>query len=133
MNLERVCPVFPVRSVSRALDHYRSLGFTADAYGEKAEGDPIYGFVSRGSVELHLSRTPSLDPNRNTSACYLYVDDAQAVYEAWLSAGVAGRFEAPTDTPYAMREFTYVDPDGNHLRVGSQHQRGTRRHTTEGA
>ena len=119
MNLERVCPILPVRSVARALEHYRSLGFTADAYGEKADEDSIYGFVTRGSVELHLSRTPELDASRNTAACYLYVDDAQTVFDAWRAAGVAGRLDAPKDMPYAMREFVHVDPDGNLLRVGS--------------
>jgi hypothetical protein len=29
-----------------------------------------------------------------------------------------GRLVAPHDTPYALREFAYVDPDGTTHRVG---------------
>jgi hypothetical protein len=119
VTFTRVAPIFPVRSVSAALAHYRALGFTADAYGEQAEGDPIYGFLSWGPVELHLARTPDLDPRTTTAACYLYVDDADALHEAWIASGAGGRFVAPTDTPYGLRELAHVDPDGNLLRAGS--------------
>jgi predicted enzyme related to lactoylglutathione lyase len=114
-----VAPVLPVRSVARALEHYRKLGFTAKAYAEQADGDPVYGFLSRGKIELHLSRFAELDPKRNTSACYLYVDDADALYAEWRAAGAGGRLDAPEDTPYQLRELVHVDPDGNLLRVGS--------------
>ena len=36
-----------------------------------------------------------------------------------VAAGVEDRLRAPFDTPYGLREFGYVDPDGNLLRVGS--------------
>jgi uncharacterized glyoxalase superfamily protein PhnB len=115
----RVSPILPVRNVTAALAHYAKLGFEASAYGEKAGGDPIYAFVSWGPVELHLARFPDLDPKTSSSACYLYVDDANALHAQWLVAGVGGKSTAPIDTPYGLREFTHVDPDGNLLRVGS--------------
>src|SRR5690242_299679 len=64
VTFERVAPVFPVRNVARALELYRKLGFKVDAYGEPgtSESDPIYGFLSWGPVELHLSRFAELDP-----------------------------------------------------------------------
>jgi hypothetical protein len=121
VDVERVAPVFPVRNVRTALDRYRLLGFEADAYGEPGASadDPAYGFLSLGKVEIHLSRFRELDPKASTSACYLYVDDADALHAAWTAAGVEGRFHSPKDTPYGLREFAYVDPDGNLLRVGS--------------
>jgi uncharacterized glyoxalase superfamily protein PhnB len=64
-----------------------------------------------------------LDPKTTTSVCYLFVDDADAVYAAWTAAGVEGRFRAPVETTYGKREFGYVDPDGNLLRVGSSMKR----------
>jgi predicted enzyme related to lactoylglutathione lyase len=117
---KRVAPVLPVRSVTRALDHYRKLGFSADAYGEKSGDEPIYAFVSAGPVELHLALVPDLEPNANTSACYLYVADANATFESWKSAGVGGRLDEPRDQPYGLREFIHLDPDNNLLRVGSE-------------
>lgn len=120
VKLAVVAPVLPVRSVARALEHYRKLGFTAKAYGEQAaDGDPVYGFLSRDAIELHLARVGELDPTKNTSACYVYVDDANALHAEWRAAGVGGRLTEPEDTPYELREFAHVDPDGNLLRVGS--------------
>lgn len=118
-KLERVAPVFPVRDVDAALAHYRRLGFTANAYGEGGPGAPIYGFVSRDSVELHLALVPDHEPESSSSACYLYVDDADALHAEWLLANAGGKLTAPTDTPYGLREMTCVDLDGNLLRVGS--------------
>ena len=116
---ERAAPVLPVRDVAAALVHYEKLGFTARRYEEADARGPIYGFVERGPVELHLARVDDLDPKANTSAVYLYVDDADALLAAWRAAGVGGRFADPFDTPYGLREGAHVDVDGNLLRIGS--------------
>jgi uncharacterized glyoxalase superfamily protein PhnB len=50
---------------------------------------------------------------------YVYVSDADALHAEWISAGVAGRFLGPHNTPYGLREFVYTDPDGIVHRVGS--------------
>jgi catechol 2,3-dioxygenase-like lactoylglutathione lyase family enzyme len=119
--MQRAVPVFPVRDVRAALALYRKLGFAAKAYGEQSAHEPVYGFLDRDGLELHLTRTPELDPARNTSAAYLYVADADALYAEWQAAGADGRFlGAPQDTPYHLREFAYADPDGNLLRIGSE-------------
>jgi uncharacterized glyoxalase superfamily protein PhnB len=116
---ERVAPVLPVRNVGVALEHYRKLGFDARAYEEGDPEDPIYGFLEWGPVQIHLVRVTGLEPSRNTSACYLYVDDADALFQRWTSAGVDGRLQPPRDTEYGLRELAHVDPDGNLLRIGS--------------
>jgi catechol 2,3-dioxygenase-like lactoylglutathione lyase family enzyme len=118
-SVDRVVPVLPVRDVAAALALYRRLGFAARAYDEQGIDGPVYGYLSWGAAELHLSLFRELDPATTTSACYLYIDDADALHAAWRDSGVAGRLHAPEDTPYGLREFAYVDPDGNLLRVGS--------------
>lgn len=110
-----VAPVIGVRDLDRALRRYRQLGFSARAY----DGPERYGFVERDGVELHLSESPHHDRARDGAQIYLYVSDADALYAAWSSAGVRGRFIPPHDTPYLLREFAYVDPDGTAHRVGS--------------
>ncbi|MEJ7729531.1 MAG: VOC family protein [Polyangiaceae bacterium] len=126
-SFHRVCPVLPVRRVDTALAHYRKLGFVGEAYPDakevSSEEGPIYGFIRRGAVELHLARVGEVDPTTNMSACYLYVDDADALFQEWEAAGAEGRFVAPVDTPYGLRELAHVDPDGNLLRVGSELRR----------
>lgn len=114
--VQRASPILPVRSVMLATAHYRRLGFEVVAYAGDGEA---YGFLRSEGAELHLSRFAALDPKANTSACYLYVRDADALHAAWQAAGVEGHFTPPADTPYGLREFAHIDPDGNLLRVGS--------------
>jgi catechol 2,3-dioxygenase-like lactoylglutathione lyase family enzyme len=119
-RFDRLAPVFPVRSVRAALEHYRRLGFEAKAYNETDDGDPIYGFVNRDAIELHLSRRPELERDKNMSAIYVYVDDADELHAEWKAADAGGTLHPCEDTPYRLREFAYVDPDGNLLRIGSE-------------
>ncbi|QCG91165.1 VOC family protein [Azospirillum sp. TSH100] len=123
IRFERVAPILPVRDVRAALAHYRRLGFTVTAYDEAA-ADPVYGFLDWGGVGLHLALVPDLDPERSAVACYLYVSDADALHAAWTAATVGGRLTAVADTPYGLREFAHIDPDGNLLRVGAEAGRG---------
>ena len=118
VQFERVTPILPVRDVRAALAHYRHLGFEASAYNDTDE-ELIYGFLAWGDVTLHLALVPDLEPARSTVACYLYVNDADALYAAWQAAKVDGRLTAPADTPYGLREFAHIDPDGNLLRIGA--------------
>lgn len=113
-RLERHAPILPVRDLVAALARYRLLGFDA-----RSTDEPIYGFIERDGLQLHLAKAGELDPRANTSAVYLYVDDAAALYDDWRASGVDGAFHPPQDTPYGLREFAWIDPDGNLLRVGS--------------
>jgi hypothetical protein len=119
VEFKRAAPILPVRSVPAALEHYRRLGFEGTAYAETWTDDPQYGLLTWGPVTLHLARVPKLDPKTSVSACYLYVDDANALYATWQAAAVKGHLTIPKDTTYRLREFTHIDPDGNLLRVGS--------------
>jgi catechol 2,3-dioxygenase-like lactoylglutathione lyase family enzyme len=127
VRFERIAPILPVRDVRAALAHYRRLGFAVTAYDD-ASADPVYGFLDWNGVSLHLARVPDLDPERSVVACYVYVSDADALHAAWQAAGVGtdrvgGRLTAVTDTPYGLREFAHIDPDGNLLRVGAEARR----------
>lgn len=45
---------------------------------------------------------------------------ADALYAEWAALkDLEGGFREPFDTPYRLREFVYVDPDGTAHRVGS--------------
>ena len=114
-GFESVAPVLPVRDLDAALERYQGLGFSVRAF----EGDARYGFCERGAVSLHLAEWRDHDPATSVSQAYLYVGDADAVHDEWRSSGVDGSFHEPEDTGYGLREFAYVDPDGNLLRVGS--------------
>jgi hypothetical protein len=116
IDFTSVSPIVPVRDLDIALDRYRRLGFDARGY----EGPERYGFVDRGSVSIHLTEWAEHDPLRTAASVYLYVSDADALYAEWAALGdLDGRLIAPDDTPYGLREFAYVDPDGTLHRVGS--------------
>lgn len=110
-----LAPVLPVRNLAAAIDHYRSLGFDVRAY----DGDAPYAFAERDGVHLHLAGFADLDPAQNTSAVYLYVSDADALYAQWRAVRPSGRLFAPRDTEYGLREGAHGDADGNLLRFGS--------------
>ena len=50
---------------------------------------------------------------------YLYVHDADALYEEWSRPGIGGETLPVCSTPYKLREGAHVDPDGNLIRFGS--------------
>jgi hypothetical protein len=121
-KLSRTAPVFPVRDLPLALEHYRSLGFDVTVHTEHSE----YGYIERDGVEFHLAATPDLDPVSNTSATYLYVDDADALAAEWSKPGIAGETRHPEDTDYGLREGAHLDPDNNLIRFGSPVRPGRR-------
>jgi catechol 2,3-dioxygenase-like lactoylglutathione lyase family enzyme len=112
---DRIAPIIPVRDLDAALDRYRRLGFAVRSY----EGGERYGFVDRDRVSLHVTESAGHDPATTASMVYLYVSDVDAVHAEWARAGVEGRLSAPRDTPWGLREFAYVDPDGTLHRVGT--------------
>ncbi len=114
-QLDRFSPIFPVRSLALALDHYTALGFRTRA----CDGDDMYGFADRDGIGLHLSEDPEHDPRHGAASTYLYVSDADALYEEWCRSGTGGRTRAVRTTPYGLREGSHVDPDGNIIRFGS--------------
>ena len=114
VSFDRIAPVLTVRDIGAALTRYQRLGFEAEL-DEKAQ----YGFVERGSVQLHLVPEDPEDRGGTGGVVYIYVSDANALHAEWTSAGVGGRFIGPHDTPYDLREFVYIDPDGIVHRVGS--------------
>jgi hypothetical protein len=87
--MERAAPIFAVRDLDVAMEHYRRLGFDVRAY---AGGG--YGFASWHGIEIHLGVVTEDD--RRVSAAYLFVDDADRVADQWRSAGVA--VHTPQDT-----------------------------------
>ena len=107
-------PIFPVRNLAAALAHYSALGFDTFAY---ADGDD-YGFADREGIGLHLAADSDHDPAHHASA-YLYVRDADALYEEWSRPGIGGHTRPVGPTPYKLREGSHTDPDGNLIRFGS--------------
>jgi DNA-binding MarR family transcriptional regulator len=113
--LRSFSPIFPVADLAAALAHYAALGFATLADAGGAE----YGFADRDGVSLHLATDANHDPTRGAGSAYLYVRDADALYEEWSRPGIGGRTRPVGPTPYKLREGSHVDLDGNLIRFGS--------------
>ena len=66
---------------------------------------PLYLFVKRGEVQLHLSEHKGDAPKR--SLAYFWVNDVQTI---------AAEFGTPVETQEWGDETTLTDPDGNRIR-----------------
>ena len=119
---EFAVPILPAKDLDTTLAFYERLGF------ENAGTPPSewsYLIIRRGGVQLHFYGEPDVDPRTTAFSCYVFTDDADALYEEWNAIGVpadsatGSRLQAPVQTDYGMREFALVDPSGNLVRVGS--------------
>jgi len=114
-----VAPILPSRDLLSTSAFYERLGFEEEGHwpGE-------YLIVMRSGVGLHFFERPSLDPWTSDAGCYLYVDDADALFAEFAAlglpdSGIPRLHGAPSETDYGLREFAVVDPEGNLLRIGS--------------
>lgn len=114
-QLRQFSPIFPVRDLPAALEHYRALGFRVASY----DGGRDYGFADRDGIGLHLMAVADHDPDHAFGCCYLYVRDADALYEEWSRPSLGGITRRPEPTPYELNEGLHTDPDGNLIRFGS--------------
>ena len=100
-------PIFRVESARDVLPWDRRLGFEVIGEHQFEPGLPLYVFLRRGEVHLHLSEHTGDAPPR--SVAYFYVDalDAMAV-----------EFDVQVETQPWGREIELTDPCGNRLRIG---------------
>lgn len=111
----RAVPILPSPDLDATLAFYQGLGFT-NLGAPSDEWD--YLIIGRDDSELHFIGPSS--GARPAGICFLYVDDANALYAEWQGTVVApARIEAPVDQDYGMRTFTLIDPHDNEVRVGS--------------
>lgn len=100
------------------LAFYARLGFEGQIVGE------AYAIVTRGDLEIHFFAHPEVEAATSHAGCYLRVADVDAMYKAFMTAGLPSRgiprMDVLEDKPWGMREFAVVDQDGNLLRVGQE-------------
>jgi uncharacterized glyoxalase superfamily protein PhnB len=114
--LQQVSPTFQVSDMRRALAFFEgSLGFRcAFKVHDDLHPEIPYAIVERDGVAIHLQLRAAA---AGTSACYITVDDADAIWAEVLKAGV--HVTRPIeDSSYGMRDFNIADPDGNTLGFG---------------
>jgi catechol 2,3-dioxygenase-like lactoylglutathione lyase family enzyme len=103
-----------VRSLDRALDFYRGLGF------ELLSRKDGFATVTWEGHELFLDERPGHEPPPTPQAnVRVMVPDADAWWRRARDTGA--RVLAPiADRDYGLRDFTIADPDGFGLRFGTR-------------
>jgi uncharacterized glyoxalase superfamily protein PhnB len=112
-----VAPVFVVKDLPRAVEHYRDvLGFAVRfTYGEPV----LYTGVERDALVLHLQAAGRTKRQPGQSSVYVFVSDVDALHAELKAKGALVQGE-PQDYPYGMRDFSINDPDGNQLSFGME-------------
>jgi catechol 2,3-dioxygenase-like lactoylglutathione lyase family enzyme len=106
---EELVPIFRVVDALAASAWYERVGFAVIGEHRFAPDLPLYLFLRRGDVHLHLSEhTGDAPPG---SVAYFYVEDVDAIATEF---GVR-----PERQPWDVREIELTDPDGNRLRIGT--------------
>jgi catechol 2,3-dioxygenase-like lactoylglutathione lyase family enzyme len=103
-----------VRSLDRALDFYRSLGF------EVVDRKESFAAVAWEGHRLFLDERPHLEPPPSPQGnVRVMVPDVDARWQRAI--GMGARVLAPVaDRDYGLRDFTIADPDGFGIRFATR-------------
>ncbi len=110
--------VLAVNDLAASTKFYREkLGFTEDL---SVHG---WSFLSRGACKLRLGDCPDAIPMSRAQDhswfAYLHVSEAAALYREVVMNGVE-IWHPLADTPWGMREFAIVTPDGHRIVFGER-------------
>ena len=103
-------PVLISTHIKRASETYGSKGFTV------VNAAHNYLILRRRAVELHISSVTQI-PEPHCVSAYVRVNDVDEWHTAFKS-GPAKRLSGLEDKPWGMREFHFIDDDGNLLNIG---------------
>jgi hypothetical protein len=113
---ERAVPVLPGRDLRETPAFYERLGFE-NRGAPPEEWD--YLIVGRGTIELHFSAEPGVDPLTTAASCFLYVENPTALHDQWHGLIVENHSTGSRIEPPSVTAFAIVDPSGNLLRSGT--------------
>jgi DNA-binding MarR family transcriptional regulator len=93
-----IAPILPTHDLRLTFDFLDSIGF--DTFLDD-DGDE-YGFARRGPIDLHYSRTDPYDPFTQAGMAYVYVLDADALYEELLAVAGLPRVDLPMHASFVV-------------------------------
>ena len=109
MKPEELVPIFRVKDGYAAAQWYARLGFEVEGEHRFAPDMPVYLFLRRGTIHLHLSEHRGDAPIG--SVVYFYVHDVDSI---------ATEFGVQVHQQPWAREVVLRDSDGNCLRIGER-------------
>jgi uncharacterized glyoxalase superfamily protein PhnB len=108
-----VTPILNVKSVPKAISFYvDQLGFSK----RWDWGDPAtFGCVERDKVSIFVCEAAQ---GRSGTWVMIFLDSVDELYDEYTRRGVK-ILQRPTNMPWGTREMNVEDPDGHHIRFGS--------------
>ncbi|MFT3732542.1 MAG: VOC family protein [Hyphomicrobium sp.] len=103
-------PVLISTDIAHAAETYASKGFTV------VNAAHNYLILRRNAVELHVSGVTQV-PEPQCVCAYIRVNDVDTWHAAFRN-GPAKRLSEVEDKPWGLREFHFIDDDGNLLNIG---------------
>jgi catechol 2,3-dioxygenase-like lactoylglutathione lyase family enzyme len=101
-------PILASTDLDRTTAFFATVGFTPEERSEQ------YLVLGSGDAELHFA----LHDTATRGQCLVVVVDALALWKRLREQGISGVGNV-ADREHGLRDFTLVDPDGNHVRFGS--------------
>jgi catechol 2,3-dioxygenase-like lactoylglutathione lyase family enzyme len=115
MNMTRIIPMLPVKSMPASVAFYEKLGFAV----ENRNDDWRWAKLRFDECRLMVDESINAQPDAPRQAViYLYPDNVVEYHQQLRDRGV----EVPdlNTTFYGMTEFRFDDPDGNPLWIGQE-------------
>jgi len=106
---EELIPIFHVADAKKTAAWYGRLDFEIESEHRFAPTLPLYLFLCRGEVRLHLSEHKG--DARPGTLVYFWVDDVDRI---------ASEFGLKVVQQPWARQVDLTDPDGNRLRIGER-------------
>jgi catechol 2,3-dioxygenase-like lactoylglutathione lyase family enzyme len=110
----RTAPGVPVTDIQRSLQFYTQILGMEKVF---ENGDPVgFAILERDKAEIHLTLAKNHKAT-DRNLFHLLVSDAPALYDH-LEKNNVRIIKGLRDADYGLRQFVFVDPDGNRIDVG---------------
>ncbi len=117
MAVRSLFPILVSRDLPRLVSFYEHALHARVTYRFGSADEDDYVSLALGEASLGIGRDPQAPAASDRIALWFYVDDVDAVYARWTSAG-GDSVGAPSDMPWGERVAQVRDPDGNLVNLG---------------
>lgn len=118
MSETKTIPILFSANLSATAEEYSKLSFEI----QKQHIQQGYLIATLDTIELHFTLFNDLDAKNNQAMCFIRTEEVDAIYKLWQFAKIQNsgipRLENIADKPWGMREFAFVDSNGNLIKVG---------------
>ena len=117
MAVRSLFPILVSRDLPRLVSFYERALHARVTYRFGSADQDDYVSLAMGEASLGIGRDSSAPSVDGRIALWFYVDDVDAAYRRWMTAG-GDTVQAPGDMPWGERVAQVRDPDGNLVNLG---------------